>query len=197
MKMSLPTIRITLIGAVLLSIAMSSINTAQAVTAITAQTARISGVRFIVPKDFILDQTAGSEFALMRHTKESLALFVAVPKDNKVNDKYLTDLSDRLASQSLSRQSAFNWKVLHLSKPKFSAFQTGAGATKGLKDATYVQTDFIVVKAQQRQIVVGSISVHDGAINAKELFDVEGREYSFIGWKGLFPLIASVTGEKQ
>lgn len=55
--------------------------------------------------------------------------------------------------------------------------------------------DYVVVKAQEHEVVVGSIATFAEERDAKFLFDVEGREYSFFGWQALFQLIASVTGE--
>ena len=48
----------------------------------------------------------------------------------------------------------------------------------------------------RHDIIVGYIAAFGDERDAKFLFDVDGREYSFLGWKSLFHLIASVTGEK-
>src|SRR5687768_93439 len=51
-----------------------------------AQSAKVSGVKFRVPKGFRLEQSSNSGIAFMRHEKEDLALFVAVTKDQQVDD---------------------------------------------------------------------------------------------------------------
>jgi len=132
----------------------------------------------------------------MRHEKEDLALFVAVTKNQQVDDPYLIALSSGIVSQFLPKQQGFTWKVSRRPNPKMSAYQTSAGTMKGLNDRRYVQTDFVVVKIQLQEIVVGSISTSASERDVRYLFDVEGSEYSFIGWEGLFKLIPSVTGEK-
>ena len=163
----------------------------------TAQDARFSGVKFTVAKGFTLEETAGSGFAFMRHQKEPLGLFVSVPNVRQIDDQYLTDLSNKLVSRFLPQKSGFEWKMLRFSNPKYSAYQTTTGAGKGLKDLTYVQTDFVIVKAQKHDIVIGSISVFDATRLARHMFDVDGREYSFTGWAGVFEVLASITGEKH
>lgn len=155
----------------------------------------ISGVKFTVPKNFRGEQSSDAEIAFMRHEKDVLALFVAVP-NQQVNDGYLTELSNRVVSQLLPQQERFIWRIFRHSEQKMSVHQSARGTIKGLNSRTYVQTDFVVVKAQQREIVIGSIAEFGSEKEARHLFDVEGYEYSFTGWEGLFQLIASVTGEK-
>ena len=159
------------------------------------QSVTVSGVKVTVPNGFRLQQSSIRQFAFMRHEKENLALFVAVPEDQKVSDTYLTDLSNRVVSQLLKDQKGFEWKILHQSKPQLSAYQNAKGTIKGLNDHGYVQTDYVVVKAQGRVIVLGSLSVFGSPQEARHLFDVEGYEFSVSGWEGLFKLIASATGE--
>lgn len=160
------------------------------------QSAKVSGVKFTVPKGFRLEQSSSSDVAFMRHEKEDLALFVAVTKNQQVDDPYLIALSGGVVSQFLPQEQEFAWKVSRRPKLKFSAHQTSTGITKGLNDRRYVQTDFVAVKIQRQEIVVGSISTSHSGRDIRYRFDDEGSEYSFTGWGGLFQLISSVTGEK-
>lgn len=160
------------------------------------QAAEIRGIKFAVPQGFKLEQSQDKKFAFMRHSAQQIALFVVVP-DRQVDDEYLTNLSNNLVSHLLPKQSGFEWKILpQTSDRKVSQYQTNAGTTKGLSGKSYVQTDYVVVKAQGQFVVVGSIATFGQEQEARFQFDVEGREYSVPGWQALFQLIPSVTGEK-
>jgi hypothetical protein len=132
----------------------------------------------------------------MRHSSEALGLFVTVPEQTR-DDKYLTALSSRLASLLFHGADGFRWKVREALEPRVSRYQTTRGTIKGLKQRIFVQIDYVVVRAQDKDIVIGSISRFEEERTAPFLFDVEGSEYSVRGWEGLFHLISSVTGEKD
>ena len=190
------TILIILVASSLLT--ANKISSAQRVSSQSPNTEKsttVSGVKFIVPKDFRLEESLNSGFAFMRHESEQLALFIAVP-NQQVDDAFLTNLSSEAVVQLLPQQDGFTWKILRHSEPKMSRNQSMRGTTKGLNNQRYVQADFVVVKVQHQEIVLGSISVFGNEKDAKYHFDIEGIDYSFIGWEGLFKLIASVTGEK-
>lgn len=194
-----PKVSITIILTILAIFTTGLIGSGQSVSAVPPNINRsvdISGVKFTVPENFRREQSSHAEIAFMRHDKDVLALFVAVPKNQQINDGYLTELSNGVVSQLLPKQESFVWKIFRHSGQRMSIHQSAIGTIKGLNSRTYVQTDFVVVKAQQQEVVVGSISVFGSEKEARHLFDVEGYEYSFTGWEGLFRLIASVTGEK-
>ena len=157
--------------------------------------AEVAGVKFAVPKDFKLE-SVDAGVAFLRHETSELALFVAVPQQ-QVSDQYLNDLSQTLVRQLLPQQKGFAWKVLpRNSDRKVSVNQTGAGTVKGLNAKKFVQADYVVLKSNGRVLIVGSIAPFGDEHAARFLFDVEGREYSFEGWRALFHLIASITGER-
>ena len=159
------------------------------------QASEIAGVKFTAPQGFQLRQSSETRVALMRHATQPIALFVAVPQD-QIDDRYLTDLSNDLVSRLFPQQNDFAWKILQrTSERRVSKYQTSGGTTKGLNAKRFVQTDYVVVKAQEHEVVLGSIATFGEERDAKFLFDVEGREYSLFGWQALFQLIASVTGE--
>ncbi len=159
------------------------------------QANEIAGVKFTTPQGFTLTPSSETRVALMHHATEQLALFVAVP-EHQVDDKYLTDLSNDLVSRLFPQQNDFAWKILQrTSERRVSKYQTNGGTAKGLNGKRYVQTDYVIVKVQEHEVVVGSIATFGNERDAKFLFDVEGREYSLVGWQALFELIASVTGE--
>ena len=158
--------------------------------------AEIAGVKFTVPQSFKLEQSSDTRVAFMRHATQQIALFVALP-EHQVDDKYLIDLSNNLVSRLFPQQNDFAWKVQQrISDRRVSRYQTNGGTTKGLNAKRFVQTDYVIVKAHGNEVVVGSIATFGEEREAKFLFDLEGREYSFFGWQALFQLIASVTGEK-
>ena len=159
------------------------------------QSEEISGVKFTVPNDFRLEQSSKSNVAFMRHEKDDFALFVAVPKNKQVDDEYLTSISNEVASHLVPHEQGYVWKISRGSDAKTDTRRGFIITTKGFNDRVYVQTDFMVVKAQQQTVVLGSI-FSSGDRGAKHLFDVEGHEYSFSGWKAIFQLMASVTGER-
>ena len=157
--------------------------------------AEIAGVKFAVPKDFKLE-SVDAGVAFLRHETDELALFVAVPQQ-QVSDQYLNNLSHTLARRLLPQQNGFAWKVLpRNSDRKVSVNQAGEGTVKGLNANKFVQADYVVLKSKGRVLIVGSIAPFGDEPAARYLFDVEGREYSFAGWHGLFHLIASITGER-
>lgn len=156
---------------------------------------QVSGVKFTVPKGFRLQQDPHDSFAIMRHEKEDLALFVAVPTNQELSDVDLMSLSKKAISKLVLNEEEFKWKISRHSEPKLSSRQSFRGVTKGLNNQRYVQTDFVVLKVQQRQIVLGSVSMSNISNEAQHFFDVEGYEYSTSGWEGLFELISAVTGE--
>jgi hypothetical protein len=161
------------------------------------QDAELAGVKFVTPEGFVLERPTVDKIAFMR-SAQAIALFVTVPGNQVVDDKYLTTLSNALVSRFLSGRNSFGWRILRRpSDRRVSTYQTDDGTTKGLDGKTFVQVDYVVVKAQGHEVVVGSIATFGTQQEARFLFDVEGKEYSPQGWQGVFHLIASITGEED
>lgn len=159
------------------------------------QTAEIAGVKFTIPREFRLEHPPDPAVAFMTHPTGEVALFVAVP-DGRVDDSYLSNLSDKLTHQFLPRLEGVTWKILGpATERKTSACQIGAGTLKGLGTKRFVQVDYVILKSQGRNEVVGSIAVFGDEREANLLYNLDGREYSFPGWRGLFQLVTSITGE--
>lgn len=162
-----------------------------------AQAVEVAGVKFLAPPCYKLEQASDSRATFLREPENQLALFVVVT-DQEVDDNYLINLSNNLAFQFLPQQNGFTWKLLwQNSERKVSKYQTNRLTAKGINGKKFVQTDYVMLKAQGHNVVVGSIATFGNGLDAKLLFDVEGREYSIAGWQGLFQLIASVTGERD
>ena len=162
------------------------------------ENAEVAGIQFSVPKSFTLESSSDSRVAFMRHNKYDLALFVAVP-EQQVDDKYLTALSNTLVSKLLPKHEAFRWKLLPSeSDSKVSKFQTSSGNTKGFNDKSLFQTDYITVRINEREILVGYITqLGQFSNDAKYLFDLKGvAGMSMPGWYAQAHVLASVTGEK-
>lgn len=158
--------------------------------------AEVGTVKFVVPAGFQLEQTESRTLSFMRNRSEPLGLFVTIA-EQQVNNKYLTDLSNSLVTQLHHGADGFKWKLLGILEPSLSRYQTHRGVIKGLKGKTFVQVDYVVVKVQDKDIVIGSIAQFGEERTAAFLLDVEGREYSVPAWQALFRLISSVTGEKD
>jgi len=160
--------------------------------------AQVAGIKFSVPNSFNLERRADPRIAFMRHKEYDLALFVAVP-ERVVDDNYLTSLSDSLVSQLSPSDKNFRWKVL-LSEPdhKVSKFQTASGNTKGFNGERFFQIDYITVKVNDHEILVGYITrLGQHSNNSKFLFDLEGAGgMSMPGWYAQAHILASITGEK-
>lgn len=160
--------------------------------------AETSNVKFSVPNSFNVEKPSDSRITFMRHKKYDLALFVAVPEKN-IDENYLTNLSNALAQQLFSKEKDFRWKVLPLDyEGKVSKFQTSSGNTKGFNGKTFFQTDFIVVKIKDQEILVGYITqLGQYGNNQKYLFDLKGvGGMSMPGWYAQAHILASITGEK-
>jgi len=160
------------------------------------QLAKVGTVKFVVPAGFQLEQSESHKLSFMRHRSEPLGLFVTIP-ERQVKDKYLTDLSSHLVTRLHPGEDAFKWKILETFEPSLSRYQTNRGIIKGLNGKTFIQVDYVVIKLQRKDMVIGSIAQFGEERAAPFLFDVEGREYSVPGWQALFQLISSVTGEKD
>jgi hypothetical protein len=159
--------------------------------------AEIAGVKFTVPQCFKLERAADGRVAFMRHQTDHLALFVVVA-DRQADDSYLTNVSNNLVSQLLPQQKGFSWKILRqTSGRKISAHETSRGVVKGHNEEIFVQTDYVALKAQGHDVLIGSVATFGTRAKAKYLYEAERSEYSFPGWQGLFHLIASVTGESH
>jgi hypothetical protein len=160
--------------------------------------AEVAGVKFSVPNGFNLEKSPDSTVAFMRHDKYDLALFVGVP-GRQVDDEYLTGLSNTLVSLLFPKEKGFRWKLLPSgSDKKVSKFQTASGNTKGYNGDKLFQTDYITVKVDGREIMVGYITrLGQYSNDEKYLFDQKGAGgFSMPGWYAQAHILASVTGEK-
>lgn len=163
---------------------------------VAIQLAELQGVKFVVPHGFPLEQSETNQVSFMRNSSEPLGLFVTVLKQS-IDDKYLTDLSRNVVGMLRPDEDGFKWNVRETVEPRVSRYQTQRGTIKGLKGKTFVQIDYVVVRAQGKEVVIGSIGQFGEESTGPFLFEVAGREYSVRGWQALFQLISSVTGEKD
>jgi len=159
--------------------------------------AEVAGLKFSVPKRFVLRTPTTENIAFMLRAEYRLGLFVAVP-EGAINDKYLTELSNMLASKLLPKERAFQWKLISEdSSTKVSDFQIGRGNTKGFNGKKLVQSSYILVEVRGRKVLVGYINTHGDDTDSKWLFDLDGSAgMSMPGWYAQAHIIASVTGEK-
>jgi hypothetical protein len=159
----------------------------------------VGDVKFSVPNEFELQNSPGAGLAYMSHNRGQLGLFVAVP-ETPLTDEYLASLTQTVAALFLVNIKDYKWKVVPSNgKDKVSKFQTAGGFGKGLAGKTYIHIDYVAVKVENREVLIGYI-LKSGAEfdpSAKELYerDDEGL-FSMPGWYAQAHVIASVTGEK-
>ena len=159
----------------------------------------VGDVKFSVPKEFELHNSPGAGLAYMFNAPYKIGLFVAVP-ETPVNDEYLASLTRTIAGLFLAGITDFTWRVVPSNgKHKVSKFQTASGFGKCLARKTYVHIDYVAVKVENRDVLIGYI-LKSGAefeSSAKVLYekDDEGL-FSMPGWYAQAHVIASVTGER-
>jgi hypothetical protein len=159
----------------------------------------VGDVKFSVPNEFELQNSPGAGLAYMFHTPYKIGLFVAVP-ETPVNDEYLASLTKTIAGLFLADIKDFTWKVVPSNgKHKVSKFQTASGFGKGLARKTYVHIDYVAVRVDNRDVLIGYI-LKSGAefeSSAKVMYDKDDQGlFSMPGWYAQAHVIASVTGEK-
>ena len=165
-----------------------------AATSDQEEVSNVAGTRFSIPVGFKLEQSSNSRLAFMRNPE--ISLFVAVA-DRPADEKYLLELSG-VASSLLTQQQGFAWKIRPASDDrKVSRYQTASGSIKALNQTSYVQVDYVVLKLREQVLVVGSIGTYGEGLKSAYLFEHDGAGYSLLGWRGLFHLITSITGEKS
>ena len=159
----------------------------------------VGDVKFSVPKEFELHSSPGAGLAYMFNTPYKIGLFVAAP-ETPVNDEYLASLTKTIAGLFLADIKDFTWRVVPSNgKHKVSKFQTASGFGKGLARKTYVHIDYVAVKVENREVLIGYIlkSGPEYESRAKVIYerDDEGL-FSMPAWYAQAHVIASVTGER-
>lgn len=160
----------------------------------------IAGVKFSVPNGFDLHQPApGAHLAYMDDKRNNLGLFVAVP-GKPADDAYVASFSKALAALALPAVSDLRWRFVFFNEETgASKFQTASGVAKGLSGKTYIQIDYLAVKVEGREVLIGYVtqSGHYPGSNLKEMFSAEGPGgLSMPAWYAHAHVVASVTGEK-
>lgn len=162
--------------------------------------AHVAGVKFSVPNEFELHQTVpAADIAYMYDARNKLGIYVAVP-GKQPDDAYITSLTNTLAALALPKMTDIQWKYVPFDEETgASKFQTAAGVVKGLSGKNYIQIDYVAVKVDSRDVLIGYVTQlgsFPGA-NAKDLFEEEvAGGLSMPGRYAQAHVIASVTGEK-
>jgi hypothetical protein len=159
----------------------------------------VGDVKFSVPNEFELNSSPGAGLAYMSYIRSPLGLFVAVP-ETPVNDEYLASLTQTVAALFLADIKNYKWKVVPSNgKHKVSKFQTASGFGKGLAGKSYIHIDYVAVKIENRDVLIGYI-LKSGAefeSSAKVLYEMNDQGlFSMSGWYAQAHVIASVTGER-
>jgi len=159
----------------------------------------VGDVKFSVPKEFELHNSPGAGLAYMYDARNWLGLYVAVP-GKQPDDAYITSLTNTIAALVLPKVTDLQWKYVPFDEETgTSKFQTAAGVVKGLRGKNYIQIDYVAVKVENRDVLIGYVTQlgsFPGA-SAKDLFEEESAGgLSMPGRYAQAHVIASVTGEK-
>jgi hypothetical protein len=157
--------------------------------------ASIGGVSFSCPNGFTLQRSDSNyRVAYMRHDREDLALFVAIPRPS-AGDEYVEHLGSYVASYLFPQEWAvFAWKRL-ASTQKVSKFETGGGVVNGFNGAQAVTLDYKRLQLSGAEVIAGYI-VGAGRDEAAEGHGRSQDAGSAAGRFGVAHVIASITGEK-
>lgn len=161
----------------------------------------VAGVKFSIPVGFDLRQPApGADLAYMHDRRSSLGLYVAVPGAKPVDDAYVTSVSKTVAALALPGAGDLKWKFVFFNEETgASKFQTASGVAKGLSGKTYIQIDYLAVKVEGREVLIGYVTQSGSypGSNLKEMFSADGPGgLSMPAWYAHAHVVASVTGEK-
>jgi hypothetical protein len=131
----------------------------------------------------------------MRHDREDLALFVAIPRAGG-GDEYVEHLGTLLASYLFPQEWAvFAWKRL-ASTQKASKFEMSGGLVRGFNGAQAVMLDYKRLQLNGNEIIAGYIVGAGRDQQAAEARGASPDAGSPAGRSGVGQVIASITGEK-
>ena len=158
--------------------------------------ALIGNLNFSVPKGFNIQEQNKSGIAFMKHSKYPVALFVAV-SDKSIDEQFIQNTSKTAVSLFLPKENnPFKWKEWK-DASKTSKFQTISGGIKGFNKNTFVQTDYVVLKVKEKEVLVGYIMADDTVVDTQYLMNLEGEAgASMPGLYAQAHIIASITGER-
>lgn len=161
---------------------------------LTHQTGQLENIQFSPPSGFQLQGSGGPDLVFIKANAYEGGLFVVISPSSKLSEQNLIEMSRRLASEFLPQDTSFSWKVLakKASVPKLDARQTDQFAVKAVNDKKFVQTEFVLLRVKGKNVLAGLITRFGTESDSRFLYEVDGKEYSFPGWRGLFELLGSI-----
>jgi hypothetical protein len=157
------------------------------------EAAALGKVKFSVPVGFQLQRSPDSELAIMKAGGYEGGLFVATSGSSTPSEDDLITLSRRLVAELFPQQRGFSWKVLSkASIPKLNAHQRNQFVVKAVNENKFVQAEFVLVRLAKKNLLVGLVTQFGSEKESRFLYEVDGTEYSFQGWRGLYALLDSI-----
>lgn len=156
-------------------------------------TGAVGKIKFSVPGGFQLQGSRNSEVAIMKADAYEGGLFVASSESSAPTENDLMELSRRLVRELFPQQTGFSWKVVpKASIPKLSVHQRNQFVVKAANENKFLQAEFVLLKLAKKNLLVGLVTSFGSERESKFLYEVEGTEYSFQGWRGLYELLDSI-----
>lgn len=156
-------------------------------------TGAIGKIKFSVPSGFQLQRSRDSGMALMTADAYEGGLFVATSESLTPSENDLMELSRRLVAELFPQQTGFSMKVVpKASIPKLSVHQRNQFVVKAVNENTFLQAEFVLLRLEKKNLLVGLVTRFGSERESRFLYDVEGIEYSFQGWRGLYELLDSI-----
>lgn len=157
------------------------------------EVAVIGKIKFSIPAGFHLQPSRNSDVVLMKAEAYEGGLFVAKSEKSTLSETDLIELSRRLVAELLPRQDGFSWKVLQKAPiPKLSVHQRNQFVVKAVNANTFVQAEFVLLRFDNKNLLVGLVTRFGSETESRFLFEVEGTEYSVEGWRGIYELLDSI-----
>jgi hypothetical protein len=156
----------------------------------------IGGISFSCPNGFGPQQTDSSyQVVYMRHNREELALFVAIPRSGS-GDEYVDHLGSFLTTYLFPAE----WAVFackHLDwYQRGSKFETGGGRIRIFNGAQAVLLEYRHLQVSGKEVIVGFLAGAGRDEHAADALGSSPSGGSAAGRDAERLLIASITGEK-
>lgn len=160
------------------------------------ETGAIGKIKFSIPAGFQLQPPRDSDVAIMKANTYEGGLFIATLERSTPSENDLLGISGYLVAEFFPQQTGFSWKVLpKTSIPKLSVHQRNQFVVKAVNENKFVQAEFVLLRLQKKNFLVGLVTRFGSERESRFLYEVDGTEYSFQGWRGLSELLDSIKAE--
>jgi hypothetical protein len=156
----------------------------------------VDRVRFSCPNHFnVQGHSRSDHLAFMRHEKDNVGVFVAVPGKD-VDDDYVKQLATAISASLLPQEKEpYIWKRLNYYE-KVSKFEIGGGTIQGFNGQQRVFIQYRILKTNGKLIIVGYTADFGRGNEARLAFERNLAGACIGCWYAEEHIIASITGEK-